>query len=121
MSIQLRGLSPSVRTHAEYTLSWADYYGIPVTITSTYRSWNEQEALYREFLAGRSRWPANPPGLSSHNWGLAFDSVVRSADQENWNWLRRALGWYVPPNDEIHAAVPNWRQYAVGKARSLQI
>lgn len=121
MSIHLRGLSPSVRTHAELTLEWARYYGIPVTITSTYRSWNEQQTLYSRYLRGESRWPAAAPGQSAHNWGLAWDSFVRPTDQPAWNWLRRALGWNVPERDEIHAAVPGWRQYVSGKPRPLTI
>ncbi len=121
MSIHLRGLAPSVRSHAEYTLEWARYYGIEVLITSSYRSWNEQQALYTKWLEGRSRWPAAPPGRSAHNWGLAFDSYVEPHHQAAWDWLRRALGWHVPVNDEIHAAVPGWRQYVSGKPRPLMI
>ncbi len=119
--MNLRGLSPSVRTHAALTLEWAAYYRIPVVITSTFRSWNEQQVLYDKWLRGDSRWPAAPPGRSAHNWGLAFDSVVRPEHEAAWEWLRRALGWHVPLNDEIHAAVPEWRQYVSGKPRALQI
>ena len=119
--MNLRGLSPSVRDYAAYTLEWADYYGIPVTITSTYRSWNEQQALYDRWLRGESRWPAAPPGHSAHNWGLAWDSHVPPEWEEAWQWLRRQLGWHVPVNDEIHSAVPGWQRFVSGKPRALQI
>lgn len=120
--MNLRGLSPSVRAHADLTLAWANYYGIGVTVTSTLRSWNEQQALYTRYLRGESRWPANPPGESAHNWGLAWDSVANNpAHQPAWNYIRRALGWHVPVRDEIHAAVPGWRQYVSGKPRPLTI
>jgi len=112
VSIHLRGLRPAVRSYAEHTLAWARYYDIPVQVTSTLRSWTDQQALYDRYLAGESRWPANPPGQSAHNYGLAWDSVSSPDRQADWNWLRRALGWHVPESDEIHAAVPEWRRYA---------
>lgn len=101
-----------MRAHAEHALAWAHYYGIPVQVTSTLRSWGQQQRLYTEYLAGRSRWPAAPPGGSAHQYGLAWDSVSSPQHRASWIWLRKALGWHVPAGDEIHAAVPNWRLYA---------
>jgi hypothetical protein len=45
-----------------------------VQLTSTRRSAAQQRALYRRYLAGKSRYPAAPPGHSKHELGLAFDA-----------------------------------------------
>jgi D-alanyl-D-alanine carboxypeptidase len=106
-------------------LAWAKYYGLTVTVTSVYRSWAEQQSLrtrYEKCLARGERihpdnpdpacrYPANRPGDSSHNYGLSWDSVVPDHQQWTWNYLRRYAGFHVPDNDQIHAEVPQWRQY----------
>jgi len=111
---RLRGLDPNVREAAEWTLMVADYYGIPVTVTSGYRSWRKQQELYTRYRSGQSRFPANPPGSSSHEYGLSFDSVVADEWIPWWTRVREYAGFRVPPNDWIHAEVPNWRQYVGG-------
>lgn len=123
--IQFRGLHPQLRPYAEYTIQVARAYGLTPTVTSVYRSIDEQRELYQNHLdckarglAGKSvqlhpgmscAWPANPPGASAHNFGLAWDSTVPASQQATWNAIRRALGWHVLPNDEIHAEYPGWR------------
>lgn len=47
--------------------------GIRVIVTSTRRSLDKQAQLYRNYLAGKSKYPAAPPGQSTHGAGLAFD------------------------------------------------
>lgn len=125
MSIALRGLVPEVRAAAERALSWAVYYGLHVTVTSCYRSWAEQTALYNRYQKcvargeqitpgnpnPECRYPANRPGDSAHNYGLAWDSVVPAHEQWAWDYLRSYAGFRIPPNDRIHAEVPDWRQY----------
>jgi hypothetical protein len=87
----------------------AHYYGVTPTITSTFRGWEEQTRLYSRYLRGQSRYPANQPGDSSHNYGLSFDSVVPAGDLPLWTAIREYVGFRVPPGDTIHAEVPNWR------------
>jgi len=125
VSISLRGLHPQVREAAERVLSWASSYKIPVTVTSAARPWAEQEKLrarYEACLArgeiiapgnpdSDCRYPANRPGDSAHNYGLAWDSSVPEEWWPAWTWLRRAAGFAVPDNDRVHAEVPGWRQY----------
>jgi D-alanyl-D-alanine carboxypeptidase len=125
MSIHLRGLHPLVRERAELALSWATYYGLTVTVTSAYRSWAEQTRLrqsYEKCLARgervhpgnpnpECRYPANEPGDSAHNWGLAWDSWVPAEQQWTWDYLRTYAGFRVPEHDRIHAEVPNWRDH----------
>jgi len=109
--IGLRGLDSRVRPYAEYAHQLATYYGISPTITSTYRSWEQQTKLRSAWERGESRWPANRPGDSAHNYGWAWDSVVPASQQALWDQIREYVGFRVPPNDEIHAEVPNWRNF----------
>ena len=111
MSIQLRGLDSRVRPYAEWALQIARYYGIDPTITSVYRSWGEQQTLRSRYERGESRFPANRPGDSAHNYGWAFDSVVPGPQQALWDQIRRHVGFEVLSNDIIHAQVPSWRRY----------
>lgn len=122
-SQSLGGLHPTVRLHAEYALAYARHFGIPVRVTSGRRSTEQQRVLYQQYRACvdrgtfgtdkcATRWPANPPGTSSHEYGLAWDSVVENPQhQAAWNYIRAALGFEVPRNDVIHAQVPDWRRY----------
>jgi hypothetical protein len=52
----------------------ATYLGKPITITSGYRSYAEQEALYQRYLAGGNI--AAKPGQSNHERGEALDLTV---------------------------------------------
>lgn len=125
--IALRGLHPFLRPYAEGLVAYANQLGMNVRITSVYRSLAQQQALRNNwelcvargqypsdasYGAGMScRWPANRPGDSGHNYGVAWDSVAEK--MADWTALRRAAGWHVPENDTIHAELPEWRQYLV--------
>jgi hypothetical protein len=125
--VKLAGLHEALRPYADYALETAVYNGIPVTVSSVYRSWDQQRLLRENYeicrrrgLAGRDvrlgpglscAWPANEPGDSAHNYRFAWDSVVDPFYQAAWNYIRRTIGWLVPENDEIHAELPNWRNY----------
>jgi len=109
--IALRGLDSRVRPYAEYAMQLATHYGVDPTVTSTFRSWEEQTRLRASYERGESRWPANRPGDSAHGYGWAFDSVVPASQQGLWDRIRRYVGFEVLDHDIIHAQVPNWRQY----------
>ncbi len=117
MSIQLRGLHPLVRERAELVLQWANRFGVRPVVTSGFRSWQDQAELRRKFVNGESRFPANIPGDSAHNFGLAFDSVLPDRLRGNplaedwWERVREFYGFNVPANDSIHAEVPGWRRF----------
>src|SRR5213594_1131815 len=68
----LRGLQPWLREAAQQLLRLA---GPSVRVTSVRRSRAQQARLYRRYLAGKSRFPALPPGRSLHEIGRAFDLV----------------------------------------------
>lgn len=119
MGLRLAGLHPVVRERAELALDVGDQFGVRAEVSSGFRSLAEQGRLRRRFegcvrrgvFPSRGcRFPANRPGDSAHNFGLAFDSTIEPRQQANWNLLRRLVGFRVPPNDLVHAEVPGWRQ-----------
>jgi len=107
----LAGLHPQVRERADLAVAIADYYRVPVTVTSGRRSFADQSRLYKRFLAGQSRFPAAPPGRSAHEHGLAWDSVVEPRYLDFWDAVRQYVGFETRRTDEVHAVVPNWRQF----------
>lgn len=111
MSIQLRGLHPQVRLYAEYAHRIAQANGLNPVVTSTFRSWEEQKKLRRRWEQGKNRFPANRPGDSSHNFGLAWDSWVPPEQRDLWTRIREFVGFDVPAGDWVHAQVPNWRRF----------
>ena len=127
MSLALRGLDPAIRPAAQWCLDVAAYYKIPVTVTSGLRTWADQSALrarYEDCLArgeevdpGNAnpacRFPANQPGDSAHNFGLAWDSWVPEPHREAWRFIREYIGFRVPPHDWVHAEYPDWRRALV--------
>lgn len=119
--MKLRGLHPAVREAADYAIRWAEYYGIPVTVTSGYRTWEEQERLRQKWLRGENPYPVNAPGDSSHNWGLGFDSWVPEQYWPAWHYIRQAVGFRIyPDRDRVHAEYPEWRQVVKGWPRPTE-
>lgn len=118
---KLLSLDPSIKAAAEWAIGWADFYGVPLTITSGRRTFEEQARLRRNFeqcvATGRfgqgpdCRFPANRPGESAHNFGLAFDSVVPDEFMPWWIEVRRLAGFTVHESDKPHAEYPSWRDF----------
>ena len=125
--IAFRGLHEQVKPYAEYAVNIANYYGIKPTITSVFRGFQHQARLRANWELCRAKglypsdvslgfglscnWPANRPGDSAHNYGLAWDSWVVDDHMGDWIAIRRWVGFDVPAHDQIHAEVPDWRQY----------
>lgn len=121
MGQSLSELLPGARERAEYAVALAEANGIHVTVTSVRRDRVEQARLrerYEQSLAsgtfgqpGGVQYPANRPGDSPHEHGLAFDSVTAVPEDRNrWVRIRKFVGWRVPQNDPVHAEVPRWRE-----------
>jgi hypothetical protein len=127
VSFATRQLHPQLQPYADYAIAWAKSLGIVVTVTSVGRSSENQARLREQFedclRRGQRIWPGNPdprcrypanrPGDSAHEYGLAWDSDVPDQHQETWTAIRRQVGWHVPENDRVHAELPSWRQYLV--------
>lgn len=125
--IAFRSMHPELRPYAEYAHEIARTYGLNPEVTSVTRSWTDQSKLRANYEAcvarglfpgGASlgpglscRYPANRPGDSAHNYGVAWDSWVPAQEMPLWVAIRRYVGWAVPDNDQIHAELPNWRTY----------
>ncbi|NOT31874.1 MAG: hypothetical protein HOP15_15620 [Planctomycetes bacterium] len=118
---RLSGLEQDVRAAANWCLDVADHYGVTVTVVSGRRSTDEQRRLWNNYQnclrsgnMGRTancKYPANPPGDSAHEYGLAWDSVVDPSLMPWWKRIRELAGFHVIAGDLPHAEVPGWRQY----------
>lgn len=107
MSTSLRSLQPWLQPAAEWLLSVAPYAGARRTrVTSVKRSRALQASLYKRYLAGRSSFPAAPPGRSKHEYGLAWDMVTEpfSALYTLGAWWNQ-LGGRWSSSDPIHFEV----------------
>jgi len=116
-----------LRPYAEYALALAHANGLKPVVTSVTRTFTEQQGLRSNFercvargafpSPPNCRWPANRPGDSAHNYGLAWDSWVPAPQVPLWRAIREWVGWEVPSNDIIHAQVPQWRRFVTPPPR----
>ena len=119
--MRLRGLHPDVRAAADWAIRYAEDQGVPVTVTSGYRTWEEQAKLRARWEAGNAPYPANRPGDSAHNWGLAFDSWVPEPYWPFWDAVKVYVGFQtMPVTDRVHAQYPNWRSVVKGWPRPTE-
>jgi LAS superfamily LD-carboxypeptidase LdcB len=82
--------------------------GIPnVIVSSAYRTYAQQSALYDEFQAGTGA-PANPPGTSSHEDGTAVDLATREM-RSVVDQIGPDYGW-----SKVHAPGEWWHVDYVG-------
>lgn len=98
-------LDPALRRGLDYMTAVARYNGHGFTVTSTRRSQADQARLYRAYRAGRSRYPAAPPGTSAHELGLAFDAVVTPSQYQpayGALWERIGGEWGGRYSDPVH-------------------
>lgn len=125
--MQLSGLDPLIRAYADDTVRDGRRLGLNITITSVRRTWAFQEQLRNHWLqcvasghaydpdpALKCLYPANAPGDSAHNYGLAWDSVVDDDQWDLWNRVRAWHGWGLDAQDKVHAELPQWRSYVTG-------
>jgi hypothetical protein len=79
-------LHPFIRSRVADFINEADRLGIQLRITSAYRSFAEQDALFAQGRTQPGRIVTNARGGESiHNFGLAFDVVPMVHGQPNWN------------------------------------
>jgi len=98
LSASVAGLVPQLRAAATIVVNWSAQYG--GRLTSTYRSYTDQLALWNN--RGRNPYPVAPPGSSYHQLGRAFDiaapPAVLAAAGAWWN----SIGGTWSPRDPIH-------------------
>lgn len=99
----LSGLQPWLRPYAEGLYDLARQYSMQPRITSVFRSHGEQQRLYDRYRQGLSDLPAAPPGKSQHQYGLAFDMVVREPTDQAWlGQVWNAWGGRWVAGDRVH-------------------
>lgn len=77
--------------------------GQPINIVSAKRTTEEQAKLYADFQAGKSKFPAAPPGQSRHESGRAVDVPLETANKLDSMGLLSKHGLSRPvPDDPIH-------------------
>ena len=86
----LNSLHPGLVPWAKWILAVGKYYDGRLVVTSARRSSAKQAELRRRWEQGLSKIPANRPGTSLHEFGLAFDMARLGIDpfaDELLNWL----------------------------------
>jgi hypothetical protein len=94
------GLATALKAAASEYMSIT---GKTVPVTSAVRSAEEQQRLYDDYKAGRSKFPAAPPGKSKHALGTAvdIDSSTANAMAQKGILAKYGLGQTVA-NDPVH-------------------
>ncbi len=85
-------LDPRLVPAAKYLHAIGKWYDGRLVVTSAKRSPKKQYELYQRWISGRSLIPANRPGTSLHEFGLAFD-MARIGVDPLADPLLTYLGW----------------------------
>ena len=86
----LKTLHPQLVPWARWIYAVGKYYDGRLVVTSARRSSRKQAQLFDKWQKGQSVIPANRPGTSLHEYGLAFDLARIGIDPLNddlLNWL----------------------------------
>lgn len=93
------GLEPWLRPYAQYLVALFPR----LRVTSVRRSRTEQIRLYR--ARRNNPYPVAPPGLSKHEYGLAWDMVGPREQLHEAGRIWNLWGGSWSPRDEIHFEV----------------
>ncbi len=86
----LNTLHPQLVPWAKWIYDVGKWNDPLLVVTSARRSPGKQMKLYQKYLRGESLIPANRPGTSLHEYGLAFDMALIGKDPLTdplLNWL----------------------------------
>lgn len=114
---KLAFLHPAFRPAVELLLAQAAEERIDVTITSGFRSIEEQKRVCAELkqrgLRDGRHYPCATPGLSAHQYGLAVDLVggasLSSAEHRRLRQIGASIGFAFVAEDPPHFEHPGWR------------
>ena len=106
MALNLTRIHPSLKTVARNLPKVAASQGFQVRITSGYRSRAQQAKLYNDYVTGKALYPANPPGQSAHEYGLALD-ILSTNTNALVNMLSSVGLLWAGPGDPIHFQMPS--------------
>lgn len=76
----LNSLQPHLVPWAKWLLAFGRVYQGKLVVTSAHRSRAKQQLLRDRWESGNSKIPANRPGTSLHERGLAFDLATLGVD-----------------------------------------
>lgn len=109
-------LHPWVADRIRYILDYADNWNPTYSITSGYRTAQEQWALYQD-----PNSPAARVGCSQHQYGLAADVKFERQDWQNWYLdSARRLGLSTVSGDPVHVqAIPGVTFAQLSRAEGL--
>jgi len=111
------GYQPEVQA-AEHRLErLARRAGITFTVTSRFRSIGKQIELFKRFKAGKSQFPVAVPGLSTHNYGVAFDAVSNNQQKLGQLAAKADLVW-AGPRDRVHFQFASQADWSAALTRS---
>lgn len=127
MSNRVEDLEPQTRAKCESFLRACKLAGLPVRVTHTLRTMDEQLHLYQQGRSAPGQIVTKAkPGESAHNFGKAFDVCFPGAamaecyppgDDLRWNEIGMigeglGLAWggrWKTFKDRPHFELPNWR------------
>jgi peptidoglycan LD-endopeptidase CwlK len=98
------------RDWCEWCLRELDRRGFNPQVTSGLRSRASQAKLYDDYIHGRSKLPAAPPGRSAHEYGLAIDVWAGNGQQAAMMALLKSWGGELVANDAPHVQYPGYRK-----------
>lgn len=104
-------LIPELQPFANALVYASGAAGYSPRVTSTRRTRTTQARLYRRFQAGRSAYPAAPPGTSAHEFGYAFDMVtspMEALSEVGAYWEEIGGVWGGRNRDPIHFEFPGF-------------
>ena len=105
----LLDLIPEMQPWAQRLLDVITQAGASFTLTSVFRTFQEQQKLYSDYLAGKSKYPAARPGGSAHEVGMAFDLVLDNpGDQTQSGQVWSGWGGNWAQGDPIHFEWPGY-------------
>lgn len=108
-SASIVDLIPQLQPYAQALVNLAGRAGIMPRVTSTLRTYSQQQRLYSAFTRGETKYPVAPPGTSAHEYGYAFDMVAgSSSDMADLGQVWQSWGGIWHAADEVHFEYPGF-------------